>query len=517
MIDKPMTYYFFKSIRFIVIIAALLLIDSVVRAEPVLVNVEATGILPLTEPQSKVFNPGGSIALGVLYPVHPMVLIGAGARLGLLLDANAHLNNWANPGTGGFGTLNGVVRLCPFNSDDDARRGVGPFIEASGAGALTGKLIRPGFDAGLGWGFELGPIDLAPTVRYMHIIHWGGLDPRDARLLLFGVEISFFDARKVEEKPIEPPKDRDHDGIVDMEDMCPDEPEDIDGFNDEDGCPDLDNDKDGIPDKTDKCPNEPEDLDGFEDEDGCPDPDNDKDGILDVNDKCPNEPETVNGIDDYDGCPDSGLFEMVNNRIVLEEEVLFDFSRVRIKRAAKPILQAIRELQRQHPEWISLRVEGHADVRGDPRYNQELSERRAQQVRKILVELGIPAKLIDAVGYGSMRPRDEGTTEESHQRNRRVEFVVLARLQQPEVQTATQSGAESEEDKNKPDVNAVQPEVKQESEENDQQPIESKPNETSPPANGVEGKEQPPDQNNETTDQTNQKQDESDGAKEESK
>jgi hypothetical protein len=60
-------------------------------------------------------------------------------------------------------------------------------------------------------------------------------------------------------------------------------------------APTPDNDKDGILDVNDKCPNDPEDKDGFEDADGCPDPDNDKDGILDVNDKCPNEPETING------------------------------------------------------------------------------------------------------------------------------------------------------------------------------------------------------------------------------
>ena len=128
--------------------------------------------------------------------------------------------------------------------------------------------------------------------------------------------------------------DRDGDGIKDNVDQCPDEPEDIDDFEDIDGCPDPDNDKDGIPDTRDKCPNvpgtwehagcpvdedrdgdgipdskdkcpdDPEDRDNFEDDDGCPELDNDKDGIPDNDDKCPNEPETKNGIDDQDGCPD---------------------------------------------------------------------------------------------------------------------------------------------------------------------------------------------------------------------
>src|SRR5688572_14993098 len=65
--------------------------------------------------------------------------------------------------------------------------------------------------------------------------------------------------------------DSDGDGIMDPDDKCKDEPEDKDGYQDEDGCPDPDNDSDGILDKADKCPMDPEDKDGFEDEDGCPD------------------------------------------------------------------------------------------------------------------------------------------------------------------------------------------------------------------------------------------------------
>lgn len=99
-------------------------------------------------------------------------------------------------------------------------------------------------------------------------------------------------------------RDRDGDGIDDSADQCPTVPEDKDGFEDTDGCPDPDNDLDTVPDTVDKCPNEPEDQDGFEDRDGCPDPDNDHDGIPDVSDQCPNQPETKNGFKDDDGCPD---------------------------------------------------------------------------------------------------------------------------------------------------------------------------------------------------------------------
>ncbi len=100
------------------------------------------------------------------------------------------------------------------------------------------------------------------------------------------------------------PQDKDKDGIKDNEDRCPKDPEDFDGFEDGDGCPENDNDQDGIPDEKDKCPNDKEDMDGFEDEDGCPDYDNDEDGVQDTDDKCPIVPEDPDGFEDNDGCPD---------------------------------------------------------------------------------------------------------------------------------------------------------------------------------------------------------------------
>jgi hypothetical protein len=98
-------------------------------------------------------------------------------------------------------------------------------------------------------------------------------------------------------------RDRDKDGIYDVNDKCPDQPEDRDSFQDQDGCPDPDNDGDTLPDAQDKCPNDPEDVDQFEDEDGCSEADNDKDGMPDINDPCPNAAEDGQGKRPQDGCP----------------------------------------------------------------------------------------------------------------------------------------------------------------------------------------------------------------------
>jgi outer membrane protein OmpA-like peptidoglycan-associated protein len=101
-----------------------------------------------------------------------------------------------------------------------------------------------------------------------------------------------------------PDPDNDGDGLLDGADKCPDTAEDLDGFEDSDGCPDTDNDGDGVTDADDRCPDDAEDKDGFEDGDGCPDPDNDQDGVVDASDMCPIDPEDVDGFEDTDGCPD---------------------------------------------------------------------------------------------------------------------------------------------------------------------------------------------------------------------
>lgn len=99
--------------------------------------------------------------------------------------------------------------------------------------------------------------------------------------------------------------DSDRDGVRDTDDQCPTEAEDLDGIQDEDGCPDTDNDGDGIDDSTDRCIDQAEDPDNFEDQDGCPDTDNDRDNIQDGYDSCPNEAEDMDNDRDEDGCPDN--------------------------------------------------------------------------------------------------------------------------------------------------------------------------------------------------------------------
>ncbi len=103
-----------------------------------------------------------------------------------------------------------------------------------------------------------------------------------------------------------PEPDNDHDLVPDLDDACPDEAAEIDRDEDDDGCTDpvRDADADGIDDTVDGCPAAPEDVDGFEDEDGCPDLDHDSDGVPTPADQCPDEAEDRDGYADDDGCPD---------------------------------------------------------------------------------------------------------------------------------------------------------------------------------------------------------------------
>jgi OmpA-OmpF porin, OOP family len=228
--------------------------------------------------------------------------------------------------------------------------------------------------------------------------------------------------------------DRDGDGIPDDVDKCPDDPEDKDGFEDEDGCPDPDNDKDGILDVDDLCPNDPEDKDGFEDKDGCPDPDNDKDRILDVSDKCPNEPETYNGVEDEDGCPDKGRVIVKRGKIEILDKIYFETDKADIKPISFPLLDAIAATIKGNPQLQLIEIQGHADERGQDDYNLDLTDRRAASVRRAMEERGVDTERLRSRGYGEQKPICTQHTENCWSQNRRVEFIIIKRSDEVQLQ-----------------------------------------------------------------------------------
>lgn len=190
---------------------------------------------------------------------------------------------------------------------------------------------------------------------------------------------------------------------------------------------DPDPDGDGVVGADDRCPGLAEDFDGFRDDDGCPDPDNDGDGVPDDEDACRDAAETVNGVDDDDGCPDAGASAVTvqADRIAIGETILFAPGSDVIDARSLPILRQVAAVLKARPGIARVRIEGHTDDRGDREMNVDLSERRARQVRNVLIEAGVAPARLEARGYGPVRPVGDNATAEGRARNRRVEFRVL--------------------------------------------------------------------------------------------
>ncbi len=223
-----------------------------------------------------------------------------------------------------------------------------------------------------------------------------------------------------------PELDNDNDGVIDGMDACPMAAEDFDQFQDTDGCPDPDNDNDGIDDAADRCPNDAEDLDGDRDADGCPDQDADGDGVPDDSDACPDAAETMNDYLDTDGCPDEKpqRVEVTKQQIVIKEQILFATGKATIRVESYPVIDDVVMVLRDYPD-IKVRIEGHTDNVGNDATNLELSKARADSVFEYIIGKGIDARRLITEGFGETRPIDTNTTTEGKARNRRVEFHIL--------------------------------------------------------------------------------------------
>jgi len=232
-----------------------------------------------------------------------------------------------------------------------------------------------------------------------------------------------------------PDYDNDRDGIPDSVDNCPYTQEDFDGFEDSDGCPDLDNDSDGIPDKYDKCPDKAEDIDGFEDSDGCPDYDNDKDGIPDSLDKCPNLPENYNGYQDSDGCPDikpyskSRKSKSKTNSLAnlprmfrLHSGNTFEGETGIIRSIAYPSLNKIVNTIKKYPN-TKWRIEGHVDRHASKLEGRIISKRQAVAVMDYFISRGISPNNLEVMGMGDSVPVSSNNTAYGRLKNRRIEII----------------------------------------------------------------------------------------------
>ncbi len=215
--------------------------------------------------------------------------------------------------------------------------------------------------------------------------------------------------------------DTDNDGIVDAEDGCPK----VAGLQENNGCPDTD--KDGVVDSLDSCKN----TFGPKANNGCPYKDTDKDGVLDKDDACPN----VKGIMQNKGCPKVEVKVIETPQVIKKNinsilkgyatSIYFNSGTHSFKDNAYIVLQEIADKLKQFPNSKIL-IEGHTDSIGNSNLNQILSQNRANEVKRYLIEYGgLQNVTIEAVGYGESKPIATNTTEKGRVLNRRVVLKVL--------------------------------------------------------------------------------------------
>ena len=237
--------------------------------------------------------------------------------------------------------------------------------------------------------------------------------------------------------PVEVLKDRDNDGVLDINDKCPDTPglvalqgcpdKDGDGIADaEDKCPDVaglakyqgcpipDTDKDGINDEEDKCI----DVPGVARYQGCPVPDTDKDGVNDEEDKCP----TVAGPPSNFGCPviETVVVEKVNKAA---QNIFFATGSAKLLAKSNASLNNVVTILKDNDTY-KVDIDGHTDITGTPEKNKVLSDARANAVKTYLVSKGIDESRLIATGYGIEKPIADNKTKIGRSKNRRVEMKL---------------------------------------------------------------------------------------------
>ncbi len=113
------------------------------------------------------------------------------------------------------------------------------------------------------------------------------------------------------------------------------------------------------------------------------------------------------------------------NLPLIFRNIEFDEGKADIKTSMEGVLDRIVLFMADHPTY-KLQIDGHTDASGDPNYNQELSQKRAESIKKYIVTKGkMPEDRIEAWGYGSSKLLKEEITVEDRRINRRVEFKII--------------------------------------------------------------------------------------------
>jgi outer membrane protein OmpA-like peptidoglycan-associated protein len=329
------------------------------------------------KPQSDRFTPGFYLAL------RPGVAINRvfGVQWSYALLATGSGKNYDENGQAHF--LSAGLRLRPFGTLQSASKYLGGmFVDFNFGYVRTGKLDRFGFDAGVGYGFQVLPwLSLGIVLRYNQIVQpddISGHDPNDAQFMTVGIDLAFgtpYSEEEVEdcfEAPECRPEEEREDPPLQAQLPCPD------------SCPDAD--WDGVCDAVDRCPTKigpPATL-------GCP----------------------------IDPCSGDPLIVLVQ----------FDFDSAEMPDLKKkgvqtmdPVLEEVAAAIAQDPT-CRVCIIGHASEEGPDAHNDELSQWRATAVQGYMIDHGLAQSVMPTTGFGSNCPLVPDSTLSL---NRRVDFLRL--------------------------------------------------------------------------------------------
>lgn len=288
------------------------------------------------------------------------VAFGVRLRAGVLRDGPAPSGNVRDPSLGGLATASAAVR----------GQWLGAWVEVVGGGGVTGADLVPAFEVGAGWQRRAGAIEWGPSVRYLRVMAQSDMEAfGTAELALLGLDVRF--GRRPARAAARP-------RAVQVAQADPPPPP----------------------------PPPPEAPEGIE---------SDGEVLWDRDASCAQAMEACLALREV---------TVLEDRLILDERVLFDLGRARVRSKGRRVIRQIAELWREHPEWQQLRVEGHTCDLGDEEDNRVLSQRRAEQVRRVLLRRGLASQRVQAVGVGSAHPLVDEPTDAARQRNRRVEFVI---------------------------------------------------------------------------------------------
>jgi peptidoglycan-associated lipoprotein len=106
------------------------------------------------------------------------------------------------------------------------------------------------------------------------------------------------------------------------------------------------------------------------------------------------------------------------------KDINFDYDKSNIGPEARVIMKANADILLKNRNF-NIIVEGHCDERGTSEYNMALGERRAQEAKKYLINLGVDGARMKTISYGEERPMDSRSNEEAWAKNRRAHFLIV--------------------------------------------------------------------------------------------